>query len=133
MRHHFPIPKCYFHASLVTCSLPSLLQTTGRYFSKISAIHRLNRLVLTWLKVLRIFIVSGFWPMRFSIATSRPHVVCLSSSSRSIFTASRNLFRQRNVQEDHCASRHVFTNFQGLIFPSEHAEMKKHRSIFKWI
>ena len=31
---------------LFSFSLSSLLQTTGRYFSKICAIHRLNRLVL---------------------------------------------------------------------------------------
>ena len=64
-------------------SLSSLLQTTGRYFSKICAIHRLNRLVLHALKLLRIFIVRGYWRMP------------ASSSGASIFAETKSASAKR--------------------------------------
>ena len=69
-------------------NLSSLLETTGRYFSKICAVHRLSRLVLNAKKLLRIFIVRGYWPMLFSIVSSLLFVVFIE---RSIFSSSRNL------------------------------------------
>ena len=62
-------------------------------FSKICAIHRLNRLVLHALNMLLIFIVRGYWPMLFSIVTSLLFVVFIE---RSIFSSSRNLLFDHN-------------------------------------
>ena len=79
--------KCYFHASS-SFSLSSLLQTTGRYFSKICAIHQLNRLVYMLKSCCESSLSENIGQCYFLLL----QVYCLSSSLKEVFLARHAIF-----------------------------------------
>ena len=91
-REYFNFSRKYFSLWVIKTSLDrnaSAPPDPEVLFSRVA--RHLAGLAFCKLKVgifqrsLPFIIFRGYWPMRFSIVTSRPHVVCLSSSLNKVF------------------------------------------------
>ena len=54
--------------------------------------------------------------MRFSIVTSRPHVVCMSSSLNEVFLAHHAIFSGNEMYKRIMASRGTYLQTSGVLF-----------------